>query len=127
MDRGQRLKERMNEAMGLDTWEKLHGPNEVPKKYIAPFLQNEGEKGVAKAKETPEEQLDRIYSMEIDENLGNTGAHQQLDGAKMTTSAPSNEIKYGGTGGNLTDMKFIRLKIKTLRITDEDLLRDLID
>lgn len=28
----------MEEAIGDDAWEKLHGPHEVPKKYVPPFL-----------------------------------------------------------------------------------------
>ena len=30
----------MDEAMGDDAWEKLHGPNEIPKRYVPPFLQD---------------------------------------------------------------------------------------
>jgi hypothetical protein len=44
MDRGQRLKERMNDAIGEDAWTKLHGPHERPKKYVPPFLQGNDQK-----------------------------------------------------------------------------------
>jgi len=30
---------------------------------------------------------------------------------------------FGGNGGNLSEMKFIRLKVKTLNITDSDILQ----
>lgn len=33
---------------------------------------------------------------------------------------------FGGRGGNLSDMRFIRLKIKTLKIDDNELLQQLI-
>ena len=38
IERAKRLKGKMEEAIGDDAWEKLHGPNEVPKKYVPPFL-----------------------------------------------------------------------------------------
>ena len=41
IDRGQRLKERMNDAIGEDEWTKLHGPHNIPKKYVPPFLQQD--------------------------------------------------------------------------------------
>ena len=40
LQRGKRLQSRMDEAMGDDAWEKLHGPNEIPKRYVPPFLQD---------------------------------------------------------------------------------------
>ena len=41
IERGKRLKDRMEEAIGDDAWEKLHGPHEVPKKYVPPFLRQD--------------------------------------------------------------------------------------
>lgn len=32
---------------------------------------------------------------------------------------------FGGNGGNLTDMKFIRLKVKSLSVTDSDILQQM--
>lgn len=39
-ERGQKLKEKMDQAMGADAWEKLHGIHNVPKSYIPPFLRD---------------------------------------------------------------------------------------
>ena len=36
--RGKQLQSRMDEAMGDDAWEKLHGHNQIPKRYVPPFL-----------------------------------------------------------------------------------------
>jgi hypothetical protein len=41
IDRAKRLKGKMEEAIGDNAWEKLHGPHEVPKKYVPPFLRND--------------------------------------------------------------------------------------
>lgn len=38
LSRGKRLQSRMDEAMGDDAWAKIHGPNEIPKRYVPPFL-----------------------------------------------------------------------------------------
>ena len=54
----------MDEAIGDDAWEKLHGPHEIPKKYIPPFLQDE-----PKEEEPTSNPLDNIYELEIDESL----------------------------------------------------------
>ena len=40
LQRGKRLQSRMDEAMGDDAWTKIHGPNEMPKRYVPPFLQD---------------------------------------------------------------------------------------
>jgi hypothetical protein len=57
----------MDEALGDDAWEQIHGPHHVPKKYANPFeqtrnLQPSGDQGL-----TPN--MDNIYSMEIEANL----------------------------------------------------------
>ena len=36
-------------------------------------------------------------------------------------------IRYAGRGGNIKDMRFVRMKIKTLRVEDQALLQKLID
>jgi len=54
----------MDEAIGEDAWEKLHGPHEIPKKYIPPFLQEE-----ARDEELISDPLDNIYELEIDEGF----------------------------------------------------------
>jgi len=41
IERAKRLKGKMEEAIGDNAWEKLHGPHEVPKKYVPPFLRND--------------------------------------------------------------------------------------
>ena len=38
ISRGQKLRERMGEALADDPWEQLHGPNEVHKTYVNPFM-----------------------------------------------------------------------------------------
>lgn len=38
----------------------------------------------------------------------------------------ANKIQFGGNGGNLTDMRFIRMKIKSLVVEDGRVLQELI-
>ena len=42
--RGRRLQQKMDEALGDDPWEELHGPHAVPKtSYINPFQAGPGQ------------------------------------------------------------------------------------
>jgi hypothetical protein len=126
----------MDEAIGEDAWEKLHGPHEIPKKYIPPFLQEE-----PKDEEPANDPLDNIYELEIDEGL-NKDLNDQLkpqqaqnagQGAQASMTFGEAEldkeeaIRYAGRGGNIKDMRFVRMKIKTLRVEDKALLQRLID
>lgn len=38
----------------------------------------------------------------------------------------ANQIQFGGNGGNLTDMRFIRMKIKSLVIEDANVLQEVL-
>ena len=51
LNRGKRLQTRMDEAMGDDAWEKLHGANNLPKRYVPPFLRGQDENAAKKAEE----------------------------------------------------------------------------
>jgi hypothetical protein len=53
----------MEEAIGDNAWEKLHGPHAVPKKYENPFTAS---RLPAKEEAT---NYDHIYNMEIEANL----------------------------------------------------------
>ena len=44
----------------------------------------------------------------------------------MASAVEDLNTNFGGRGGNLADMRYIRLKIKTLKIEDNDLLQQLI-
>lgn len=41
--------------------------------------------------------------------------------------AQQEKTLYGGEGGNIRDMKYIRMRIKTLRIEDQALLQKMLD
>ena len=72
MDRGQRLKERMNEAIGEDEWTKLHGPHVIPKEssYVPPFLRESNKKPDAAALEKSREgAMNNLYEIEIEAAL----------------------------------------------------------
>ncbi len=43
------------------SWEAIHGPHQVPKQYVPPFLQQEEEK-----KKNPADELDNLYEIEIE-------------------------------------------------------------
>ena len=60
----------MDEAMGDDAWTKLHGPNEMPKRYVPPFLrEKEGGKQPSDFAQREEERNERLFSIEIDAGL----------------------------------------------------------
>ena len=60
----------MDEAMGDDAWTKIHGPNEMPKRYVPPFLrEKEGGKQPSDFALREEERNERLFSIEIDAGL----------------------------------------------------------
>lgn len=107
----------------LDTgnaWESLHGQHAVPKKYVPPFL--------TKKEEDKGEEIDRIYEIEIEgydqralDKDPRRGQIEQEDAMRSVSPSRSNPT------GNLTDMKFLKVKIVTLRVENEELLHQLID
>ncbi len=68
--------------------------------------------------------------MEIEANL--KSQQEPLSETKQNTKPKTNDemasavedmsTNFGGRGGNLTDMRYIRLKIKTLKIDDNEVL-----
>lgn len=68
----------MNEALGDDAWTKLHGPNEIPKSYVPPFLRESevNKKQADDFKQREQERMDNLYSIEIEAGL-NRGANKQ--------------------------------------------------
>ena len=142
MERGQRLKERMNEAIGEDAWTKLHGPHEIPKKYVPPFLREDDSKKRKEQDASAEQaRMDNIYEMEIEaalaKNMSKDGdkdkkgskvnRHMVHDEDCLSNSEQEQGTPFGGKGGNIMDMKFIRFKIKRMSIDDDDLCQQLIE
>ena len=69
LNRGKRLQNRMDEAMGDDAWTRLHGPNERPKSYVPPFLKDNKPKQPADFQQKEQQRMDNLYSIEIDAAL----------------------------------------------------------
>ena len=72
VERGQRLKNKMSEALEDDTWTKLHGPHVIPKEsaYVPPFLQQSNKKLDAAALEKSREgAMNNLYEIEIEAAL----------------------------------------------------------
>jgi hypothetical protein len=113
----------MTDALEPDTaWNQLHGEHEVaPKKYVPPFLQP------AKLKQEDDRnfeisesaRLDNIYSLEVDAQAD--GIKIEPSPAKPSSNQFESEIPQK-EGGNLKDMRYIRMKIKTLKVEDNDAL-----
>ena len=43
----------------------------------------------------------------------------------MMSAVDDLKTDFGGNGGNLSEMRFIRLKVKTLNVTDSDILQQM--
>ena len=119
----------MDEAMGENAFEELHGPHVIPKSYKNPFS------GSIPQKSANEADMDHIYAMDIEANLRmpseRRGATETVKPKPRTNDEMASAVEdlsnnFGGRGGNLQDMKYIRLKIKTLRVDDSDTLQQLI-
>ncbi len=113
----------MDQALDADAaWEALHGPHNVPKKYVPPFL-------TGKVEETKDEsEIDRMYELEIERKFM-TGKEKRPAVHDNTSSDEEQLPKNVGaareaTGGNghVSEMKFIKVKINTLKVENEELL-----
>ena len=82
------------------------------------------------------ERMDNLYSIEIDANFLKKNDSQEnranpsdnrvtflQDDQRQDMNV--NQIQFGGNGGNLTDMRFIRMKVKSLVVEDGTVLREL--
>ncbi len=81
--------------------------------------------------------MDNLYSIEIDAGFQKKDANAGLSRAgpsdnrvvfMQDESRPdidASQIQFGGKGGNLTDMRFIRMKVKSLVVEDGGVLREL--
>ncbi|CDW78943.1 c2 domain-containing protein 3 [Stylonychia lemnae] len=126
--RGEKLRQQMNQALDSDNaWETLHGTHQVPKRYIPPFLQEEQKKA-----QMNDDELDNIYAIEIEGY--NLRESQELKGRKGQSNDDVEQIQQEMSQGlqrqetqHIRDMKFIKIKIGSLRIEDEGLLHSLID
>ena len=127
----------MDEALGEDAWEQIHGKNEIPKKYVPPFLRDQ-----SPAKNNNQDLSDvkeNLYALEVEAGLNKQaessddettggftrGPHHVTFPHDVNRVADSGHISHGGNGGNIRDMRFIRLKIKSLVVEDGNLLQEL--
>ena len=125
----------MAEALDPATsaWEQVHGIHEISKPYVPPFLKNEESSNLS-----PGKMRDKLYDLEVDYEATNPneessiqiqpkGRGQQaktdIDRDHDLEDLPESEADRR----QIKDMKFIRVKVKTLRIEAEDLLHELID
>ena len=138
ISRGKRLQNRMDEALGEDAWTKLHGHNELPKRYVPPFLRDEGKKQPKDFAKREHDRMENLYNIEIEAGLdrdkpqgqsqANPSQHRVTFLQDEDRLEPDvSQIQFGGNGGgsNLTDMRFIRMKIKSLVIEDGQILQEL--
>ena len=69
LNRGKKLKHKMDEALGDDAWSALHGHQQIPKRYVPPFLQDQAKGAPKDFKAQEQERMDNLYSIEIDAAL----------------------------------------------------------
>ena len=84
----------------------------------------------------PANRMDQLYELEIDEaSRVDPQAKNTLPGAQSTIGKTGGDImdmnqeeqiRFAGRGGNIKEMRFIRLKIKSMVIDDNVLLQDLV-
>lgn len=123
----------MDQALDADAaWEAIHGPHAVPKKYVPPFLN--------KQEERKDEEIDRLYELEIERKFATSGKDSKGNNKRrnIDTGSSSDEDavskatgdireQVSGTNGHVSEMKFIKVKINTLKIENEELLHSLLD
>ena len=110
-------------------WEQIHGIHNVPKAYVPPFMRDGEDEG------SPENIKEKMYGIEVD-----TQAANPLDASEQKPRAPPINPDYNQQQNceeipdeqagkrQMKDMKFIRIKVKQLRIeSDQSLISKLIN
>ena len=63
----------MGEALADDPWEQLHGPNEVHKTYVNPFMKPNSLAAAEESKKKDVQgdtaRMDNLYTLEIEEKM----------------------------------------------------------
>jgi len=59
-------------------------------------------------------------------NAAEAGKRKPTTQAEMESAVEDLGTAFGGNGGNLADMKYIRMKVKTLTVTDNEILQSMI-
>lgn len=109
-------------------WEQIHGIHHVPKAYVPPFMKEQD----------PEKIKEDMYDLQVE--LEAEEEEFQVHPRKAQTSKNKPPVDLDNQQQNLEDfdemesgkrqikdMRFIRFKVKTLRIEDETLLHKIID
>lgn len=84
--------------------------------------------------------MNDLYTIEIEAALDRQKQEKELEekrkrgmvetanfGDEEPETVPSEAFKFGGNGGNITDMRFIRFKIKSMTIEDGELFQTLVN
>lgn len=137
LSRGARLQQQMAQALDPSTsaWEQVHGIHEIPKPYVPPFMKSdEPPQGAT------EKMKDKMYNLEVDfeatdpneESLiqiqprGGQSQKPTINMERDQNQTAQELAEAEASRRQIKDMKFIRVKVKTLRIEAEDLLHQLI-
>jgi hypothetical protein len=120
----------MDQALDSDfAWDALHGKHAVPKKYVPPFLaagKDDTKQGGAEGSD----EIDRLYELEIERKFMGKDAKKskpRLDTSDDEDQAKRAEEVPAQATGHVSEMKFIKVKINSLRVENEELLHQLID
>lgn len=121
-------------------WEQIHGVHEIPKTYVPPFMKDEFNEMQKVAQEDNMDIKDKMYDIEVEEGINHneesfinieprgqqTKKHPQ---ALNVVEDQNLDVLPEDESGKrqLMDMRFIRLKVKNLRIENEELLHNMID
>ena len=124
----------MNEALDPSTsaWEQIHGIHHVPKSYVPPFMKDEMGQ-VMQSTDSNAKMKDKMYDLEVEALAEGADVNESI--IKVTPQEPHQDTKptidleqeqnledvpaYESGKRQIKDMKFIRVKVKTLRVEAE--------
>jgi len=129
MQRGARLQQQMADALNPSSsaWEQIHGMHHVPKTYVPPFMKDEYDQ---MNESSPEKIKDKLYDMQVEDEALNPFKEDDkkkgtkgidLNKAQNLEDLPISEAERR----QIKDMKFIRVRVKTLHIESDELISQL--
>jgi len=108
-------------------WEQIHGMHHVPKTYVPPFMKDEHDQ---MNENSPEKIKDKLYDMQVEDEALNPFKEDDkkkgtkgidLNKAQNLEDLPISEAERR----QIKDMKFIRVRVKTLHIESDELISQL--
>mmetsp|Transcript_34710 Transcript_34710/g.53253 ORF Transcript_34710/g.53253 Transcript_34710/m.53253 type:complete len:129 (+) Transcript_34710:970-1356(+) len=115
-----------------NAWEEIHGVHHVPKNYVPPFMAEEvkAARELAAETESPSNLKEKMYALEVEQEAVSQEPFQPPSDKKKQRPADLAQEQnledvpdFESGKRQISEMKFIRVRVKTLKVESDDLLQ----